>query len=119
MTPATAVNMADMLAKVYLKDLVHSTAACVPLMMLCSRYNLDEGMWDFIVKFETVCLSSLMSLEKNGDELQKQYQQVLQEREQAKQAAANKKPLALPAPPEFEHKHGKPTKRITDKEMAK
>jgi hypothetical protein len=30
-----------------------------------------------------------------------------------------KKPLALPEPPEFEHKHGKPTKRMTKEELAK
>jgi restriction endonuclease Mrr len=27
--------------------------------------------------------------------------------------------LALPAPPDFEHKHGKPTKRMTKEEIAK
>ncbi len=88
-------------------------------MLLCSRFNLDEGMQDFIVKFETVCLASLMNLEKNGEEIQKQHQRKLAEEEAARLAALGKKPAALPAPPEFEHKHGKPTKRMTKEEMAK
>jgi len=34
-------------------------------------------------------------------------------------AALGKKPLPLPTPAEFEHKHGKPTKRMTKEELAK
>ena len=52
-----------------MSDLVNASAASVPLMLLCSRFNLDEAMMEAIVKFETLCLSSLMSLEKNADEL--------------------------------------------------
>lgn len=47
----------------------------------------------------------------------------MQEREAAKQAsfAASKKgqPLAIEAPQEFEHKHGKPTKRMDKTELVK
>jgi hypothetical protein len=67
-----------------------------------------------------------MNLEKNGEELQAKHQALIQEQQelQARAATLNKKgqPLALPAPPapvEFEHKHGKPTKRMTKEEMAR
>jgi len=59
-----------------------------------------------------------MTLEKNADELIKSYQVALQEKEFARMQAASKKPLALPAP-EFEHKHGKPTKRMNNQEREK
>ena len=107
------------MGKIYINDIVHAQAACVPLMLLCSRFNLDESMQEFITKFETVCLASLMNLEKNGEEIQKQHQKRLQEQEAARLAALGKKPLALPTPAEFEHKHGKPTKRMTKEELAK
>jgi hypothetical protein len=69
LTPANAIALADLLGKVYLNDPVLASAACVPLILLFSRYTLDEAMQEFIVKFETVCLASLMGLEKNADEL--------------------------------------------------
>ena len=72
-TPANAVSLADLLGKIYLNDIVLAQAACVPLMLLCSRFNLDEAMQEFIVKFETVCLASMMNLEKNGEEVQKMH----------------------------------------------
>ena len=46
-------------------------------MVLCSRFNLDEAMQEFIVRFETICLSNLMNLEKNADELQKNFRMIL------------------------------------------
>lgn len=69
-----------------------------------------------IVKFETVCLSSLMTLEKNADELMKTHSK---DKEFARLQAKSNRPLALPAP-EFEHKHGnqKP-KRMNNQERDK
>ena len=119
LTPANAVGLADLMGKIYINDIVHAQAASIPLMLLCSRFNLDESMQEFITKFETVCLASLMNLEKNGEEIQKNHQRKLQEEEAARLAALGKKPLPLPSPPEFEHKHGKPTKRMTKEEIAK
>ena len=43
----------------------------------------------------------------------------MQEIEAQRLAAMGKKPLPLPTPAEFEHKHGKPTKRMNKEEMAK
>ena len=60
-----------------------------------------------------------MNLEKNGEELMKNHQKQLEALENARLIAAGKKPLALPAPPDFEHKHGKPTKRMNKQELAK
>ena len=119
LTPANAVALADLMGKIYINDIVLAQAASIPLMLLCSRFNLDESMQEFITKFETVCLASLMNLEKNGEDIQKHHQIKLQEEEAARLAALGKKPLPLPSPPEFEHKHGKPTKRMTKEEIAK
>lgn len=44
LTPANAVSLADLLAKIYLNDVALASAACIPLMLLCSRFNLDEAM---------------------------------------------------------------------------
>jgi hypothetical protein len=55
-------------------------------------------MQEFIIKFETICLSMLMGLEKNAEELQQKHQLMLQARELALQKNP-KKMLALPAPP--------------------
>jgi hypothetical protein len=71
-------------------------------------------MQEFIIKFETICLASLMNLEKDAEEKQKNHQKMLQEIEAAKKG----KTLALPAP-DFQHKHGKPTKRMTKEEIQK
>jgi hypothetical protein len=77
LTPANAVSLADLIGKIYINETVLSQAASVPLMLLCSRFNLDEAMQDFITKFETLCLASLMNLEKNGEEIQLKHQRVL------------------------------------------
>lgn len=72
LTPANATGLADLLGKVYLNDPVQAQAACVPLMVLCSRFvKTDEAMSELIVKFATVCLAALMNLEKNGEEIQR------------------------------------------------
>ena len=68
LTPSNAVMLADLLAKVYINDVTLSTSASVPLMLLCSKFNLNDAMQDFIVKFETVCLANLMNLERNAEE---------------------------------------------------
>ena len=68
LTPANAVMLADLLAKLYINDVTLSTSASVPLMLLCSKFNLNDAMQDFIVKFETVCLANLMNLERNAEE---------------------------------------------------
>ena len=36
-------------------------------------------MQEFIIKFETICLASLMNLEKDAEEKQKNHQKMLQE----------------------------------------
>ena len=46
-----------------------SSAAKVPFVMLCNRYLTEEAMQDFLSKFVTICLSLLMNLEKNAEEL--------------------------------------------------
>jgi hypothetical protein len=115
LSASNAVSLADLLAKVYLNDPVLSSAASVPLMLLCSRFIAEDQMQEFIVKFQTICLASLMNLEKNAEERQREHQRNLQEMEAAKKG----KTLALPAPPEFQHKHGKPTKRVTKEDIAK
>jgi hypothetical protein len=69
LTASSALSLADLLGKLYLNDVVMASSASVPFMLLCSRFSLDERMQDFITKFETVCLASLMNLEKNADEL--------------------------------------------------
>jgi hypothetical protein len=74
LTPSNAVALADLLAKVYLNEPTIASAASVPLMLLCSRFNLDDQMQEFIIKFETICLASLMNLERNAEELQKNHQ---------------------------------------------
>lgn len=72
LTPVNATGLADLLGKVYLNDPVQAQAACVPLMVLCSRFvKSDEAMSELIVKFATVCLAALMNLEKNGEEIQR------------------------------------------------
>ena len=114
LTSSNAVSLADLLAKVYLNEPTIASAASVPLMLLCSRFNLDDQMQEFIIKFETICLASLMNLEKDAEEKQKNHQKMLQEIEAAKKG----KTLALPAP-DFQHKHGKPTKRMTKEEIQK
>lgn len=88
-----------MLAKVYLNEVVYSSAAAVPFIQTCSRFLFDDQMQEFIIKFETICLSMLMGLERNAEDLQYKHQQLLLAREQ--QLKAGKKPLALPAPPTF------------------
>jgi hypothetical protein len=94
LTPSNAVSLADLLAKVYLNEPTIASAASVPLMLLCSRFNLDDQMQEFIVKFETICLASLMNLEKDAEEKQRNHQKMMQEIEAAKKG----KTLALPAP---------------------
>jgi hypothetical protein len=54
-------------------------------------------MQEFIIKFETICFSMLMGLEKNAEQLQFQHQQMLQAKEQP--TNGKKRLLALPAPP--------------------
>jgi hypothetical protein len=64
-----AIPLTDMLAKVYLNEVVYSSAAAVPFIQACSRFIHDEQMQEFLIKFETICLSMLMGLEKNAEEL--------------------------------------------------
>jgi hypothetical protein len=74
LSSSNAVSLADLLAKVYLNEPTIASAASVPLMLLCSRFNQnDEQMQEFIVKFETICLASLMNLEKDAEEKQKNH----------------------------------------------
>jgi hypothetical protein len=42
LTPSNAVALADLLAKVYLNEPTIASAVSVPLMLLCSRFNLDD-----------------------------------------------------------------------------
>lgn len=65
-----AIPLVDLLAKVYLNEVTYASAARVPFVMICSRFIADEAMQEFIIKFETICLSMLMGLEKNAEELQ-------------------------------------------------
>jgi hypothetical protein len=44
LTPANGVSLADLLGKIYINDTVLAHAASVPLMLICSRFNLDEAM---------------------------------------------------------------------------
>ena len=44
LTPSNAVALCDLIGNIYLGDLVNASAASVPLMLLCSRFNLDEAM---------------------------------------------------------------------------
>jgi hypothetical protein len=73
LSSSNAVSIADLLAKVYLNEPTIASAASVPLMLLCSRFNLDDHMQEFIIKFETICLASLMNLEKDAEERQKNH----------------------------------------------
>ncbi len=66
----SALPLVDLLAKVYLNEVTYSSAASVPFVLISSRFINDEGMQEFIIKFETICLSMLMGLEKNAEELQ-------------------------------------------------
>ena len=65
--------MIDLFAKVYLNEVVYASAAKTPFMMLSSRFLSDEQMIDFLTKFITICLSLLLGLEKNAEELQKKH----------------------------------------------
>jgi hypothetical protein len=58
-----------MLAKVYLNDVSLASAAAVPFMLIISRFIQDEEVQEFMIKFETICLSMMMGLEKNAEEL--------------------------------------------------
>lgn len=69
LTSQYAIPLANLLGNVYLNDVVLASAACIPLMLLFSRFNLDPLMQEHIIKFETLCLAQLMSLEKNAEEL--------------------------------------------------
>jgi hypothetical protein len=64
-----AILLADLLAKIYLNEVTYSSAAAVPFVLICSRFINDEQMQEFIIKFETICFSMLMGLEKNAEEL--------------------------------------------------
>lgn len=114
LTPANGLSLADLLCKLYLRDPVLASAASQPLLRLFARFLTDDAMQEFLVKFARLCLSSLEGLERNAEELQRKWQQTLQEQELARQGT---KKLAIQ--PEFEHKHGKPTKRMTKEDIAK
>mmetsp|Transcript_30215 Transcript_30215/g.29506 ORF Transcript_30215/g.29506 Transcript_30215/m.29506 type:complete len:304 (-) Transcript_30215:876-1787(-) len=77
LTIAYALPIADLLAKIYLNDVSFASAAKVPFLELCSRFSHDEQIQEFIIKFETICLSMLMGLEKNAEELQAKHAQML------------------------------------------
>ncbi len=62
-----AIPMVDLLAKVYLNEVTYASAAKVPFVMICSRFIQEESMQEFLIKFETICLSLLMGLEKNAE----------------------------------------------------
>lgn len=59
-----AIPLIDVLAKIYLNDQAYAKCCSRPLMMLISRFILDNGVRDFLVKFLTVSLSMLLALEK-------------------------------------------------------
>jgi hypothetical protein len=109
--------MADLLAKIYLNEVTYSSAAAVPFIQICSKYINDEQMLEFILKFETICFSMLMGLEKNAEELQFKHQQLLLAKEQAK-LGGPKKLLALPAPPQAPPKK-RLGKKLTKEEKLK
>ena len=115
LTLLNAIPMADLLAKIYLNDVVYSSAASVPFILVCSRFMQEEAMQEFVVKFETICLSMLMGLEKNAEELQARYQQLLLAKAQGKKGAR----LALPAPPQPMKKYVQPGKKMSKEERER
>ena len=55
-----------MLAKIYLNDVCYANTAAVPFMLLVTRFlsEGDESMREFVVKFLSISISMLLSLDK-------------------------------------------------------
>jgi hypothetical protein len=92
-----AIPLIDLLAKIYLNDVSYASAACIPFMNICQKFINEEALQEFIIKFITICLSMLMGLEKNAEELQLKQAQLMAAKEGV--GKGSKKILALPAPP--------------------
>jgi len=64
-----AIQLLDLLAKVYLNNNTYASAASVPFMLLASRFASNEQVHEFLMSLVTICISQLLSLEKNGEKL--------------------------------------------------
>ena len=62
-----AIQLIDILAKIYLNDPNFSSAASSPFMLLASKFSEQEQVKDFLMKFLTIALSMLLTVEKVKD----------------------------------------------------
>ncbi len=108
--------MVDLLAKVYLNDHCYASAAAVPFIQVCTKFHHEDAIHEFLLKFVTICISMLMTMEKNGEEIQRKYaeQKALENDPDPK-----KKLLALPAPPSKKAAVPAKTRLTKDQKIAK
>ena len=59
-----AVEILDMLAKVYINENTYSNAAAVPFMLVSSRFLDTPPVRDFLIKFTSLTSNMLLGLEK-------------------------------------------------------
>ena len=62
-----AIQLIDILAKIYLNDPNFSSAASSPFMLIASKFGEQEQVKDFLIKFLTIALSMLLTVEKVKD----------------------------------------------------
>jgi hypothetical protein len=55
-----AIQVLDLLARIYLNDVCNASAACVPFIMICSRFIDDTQCQEFILKFMTISLNQYL-----------------------------------------------------------
>lgn len=70
LTLSHGVTLMDMLAKVYLQDFNMASAAAVPFMLLASRFIESEQAYDLVMKIVEMCISALLTLEKDWEQKQ-------------------------------------------------
>jgi hypothetical protein len=66
--PRTALPMIDHFAKIYLNDLSYATCSSVVFMALAERFNEDHNIKEFIIKYLTVSISMLLTVEKPAED---------------------------------------------------
>eukprot|EP00357_Protocruzia_adherens_P031664 CAMPEP_0115033794 /NCGR_PEP_ID=MMETSP0216-20121206/40176_1 /TAXON_ID=223996 /ORGANISM="Protocruzia adherens, Strain Boccale" /LENGTH=1250 /DNA_ID=CAMNT_0002412373 /DNA_START=59 /DNA_END=3809 /DNA_ORIENTATION=- len=64
LTIKNAIQLLDLLAKIYLNDVVYARPASIPFVLIVQRHSENETIQDFVQKYSKISLAMFMSLEK-------------------------------------------------------
>ena len=68
LNPRNALVLIDYLAKIYLNDLSYASCAGVVFAQVAKRFNQNDKIKEFIIKYLTVSISMLLTVEKPAED---------------------------------------------------